>query len=450
MLLTKEVEVKPSGKSIQYYKDKGYDAKHHQPLMIKIEDLSRFSNIHISVLCDYCGKECSPRYVDYCNSIDIDGTYACSHCTIKKAEKTVQNKYGVKNYSSTKECREKVSNTLMKLYGISHISESEEFMKRKRENNMKKYGVEHTLQVKEFRDKGIQTNIEKYGVEHVLQNQEVKERMQNTVREKYGVPFVSQNLDIKKKIMQTNLEKYGYENVLSSPDIRKKISDTIKDVYNVDNVSQSDEIKQKKANTTLLHYGVEHPSLSKEIVEKRMNTLYKNGTTQTSKQQLYVFELCNKNYKNIKLNYPISYYNADICFIAEKIDIEIDFGGHNLQVKLGKITQEEFDRKELIRDRVIKKEGYKIIRIVSRKDRLPQDSTLLQMLSDAKQYFSETNHSWCTYDIDKSLLINAEHKDGIHYSFGELRTIKDSDISNISKNSDLAIENNNLSAVQTA
>ena len=34
MLLTKEVEVKPTGKMIQYYKDKGYDARHNELLKI--------------------------------------------------------------------------------------------------------------------------------------------------------------------------------------------------------------------------------------------------------------------------------------------------------------------------------------------------------------------------------------------------------------------------------
>lgn len=39
MLITKEVEVNPSGKSIQYYRNLGYDAKYHEPLIVKVEDL---------------------------------------------------------------------------------------------------------------------------------------------------------------------------------------------------------------------------------------------------------------------------------------------------------------------------------------------------------------------------------------------------------------------------
>lgn len=34
MLITKEVEVKPTGKMIQYYRDKGYNAKYNEQLFV--------------------------------------------------------------------------------------------------------------------------------------------------------------------------------------------------------------------------------------------------------------------------------------------------------------------------------------------------------------------------------------------------------------------------------
>ena len=54
MILTKEVEVRPTGKMIQYYKDLGYNAKYQQPLIVKVEDLSKGSYVNIEVLCDFC------------------------------------------------------------------------------------------------------------------------------------------------------------------------------------------------------------------------------------------------------------------------------------------------------------------------------------------------------------------------------------------------------------
>ena len=83
----------------------------------------------------------------------------------------------------------------------------------------------------------------------------------------------------------------------------------------------------------------------------------------------------------------------------------------------------------MVRSLVIKKEGYKQIEIVSRKDYLPSDEVLLQMLSDAKQYFSEFPiHSWITFDIDEGIVKNAECKEGCSYFYGELRKIKKYDL----------------------
>lgn len=373
-IIIKEVEVKPTGKMIQYYRDKGYDAKYNQLLIVNIDDLPEKSSIHIKVSCDYCGEECNPRYVDYCNSIEIDGTYACVHCAIHKAEKTTYKKYGVLNYSSTKECREKVSNTLMSRYGISHVSKSEKFLKRKCENNKLKYGVEHTLQVKEFRDKGIQTNLEKYGVENVLQCEEIKKRMMSTMQIKYGTPYASQNLEIKNKISNTNLDRYGYECVLSSPEIREKMT----------------------------------------------KTLYENSSQKSSRQQRYICNL----YNGI-LNFPIKYYSADIYLLYDNIIVEFDGSGHFLNVITGRETEKEHTQKEIIRYNVIKREGYKQMRIISDKDFLPSDQVLLQMLSESRQYFSDyPNHSWTEFNISTSTLRNAENKQGIPYDFGELRKIK--------------------------
>ena len=47
-----------------------------------------------------------------------------------------------------------------------------------------------------------------------------------------------------------------------------------------------------------------------------------------------------------------------------------------------------------------------------------------KMLEQAKQYFNATNHTWVAYDIDTSLVRNAENKEGVFFDFGELRKIK--------------------------
>ena len=56
-ILTKEVEVRPTGKMIKYYKDLGYNAKYNKPLIVKVKDLPRSSFVRVDVLCDYCKQE---------------------------------------------------------------------------------------------------------------------------------------------------------------------------------------------------------------------------------------------------------------------------------------------------------------------------------------------------------------------------------------------------------
>lgn len=226
-----------------------------------------------------------------------------------------------------------------------------------------------------------------------------------------------------KKAFKTFREKTGYDYPSQSPEIREKMIQSYINHYGVKNPQLSNEIREQTERTNLERYGYIAPCKSPEIKAKIAKTLYKNGTTPTSKQQIYLFNLYKQN-MNTLLNYPISYYVADICFPEEKIIIEYDGGGHDLRVTLGQLTQEEFDQKEIIRSSVIKGEGYKQIKIISRKDFLPSDEILFKMLFDAKDYFQKTFHSWIKYDIDNSLLFNAEHKNGIFYDYGILHTIK--------------------------
>ena len=222
----------------------------------------------------------------------------------------------------------------------------------------------------------------------------------------YGVDNPAKLEEVHERMAKTSLQRYGTMHPLQSKEIKEKQQQTVQNTYGVDNILKLSEVRKKVSQT-----------------------LYKNGTVPTSKQQFYVFNLYQSINSNVQLNYPIAYYNADICFPEEKLTVEIDFGGHNLSVKTGRLTQEEFNQKEIIRNNIIKREGYKQMRIISLNDKLPSDSILLQMLSEAKQYFLDyPEHSWIEFNISESTLRNAEHKQGIPYNFGSLRTVKDKEV----------------------
>ena len=208
------------------------------------------------------------------------------------------------------------------------------------------------------------------------------------------------------KRINTNLKKYGFANPAQFP-----------------------PIKAKQAKTMMERYGVSNPAQNAKLMQKIRNTMYQNGTAPTSTQQIGIYNRLKLLYPEAQINYPIGHkYSGDI--VIDNLDIEVDYGGHNLMVKLGTITQAEFDRKQLIRDKIVKAEGYKMIRLIADKERkIPSDKTLLEILEISKQYFKDyPNHSWIEWHIDDGIYKNAEHKDGVPYDFGELRRIRKEDI----------------------
>ena len=377
-ILTKEIEVIPSGRSLKHYQDLGYDAKCRKPLMVKVEDLSDGSNVKIQYLCDYCkGEVITIVYADYIRRTKEVNKMACRNCFTKKMEETTLLRYGASSYAKTNEFNETMKSVM----------------------------------------------DAKFKVQHYSQTQEYKEKWHNTCKERYGEDYRKQFIN---KAFETYRKKTGYDYPSQSPEVREKITKSYIIHYGVSNPQLSSEVRYQTEQTCLERYGYTTPLQSMEIKEKIAQTCYENGTVPTSKQQFYLFNLYKLIDSSIQLNYPISHFNADICFPVEKIDIELDCGGHNLSVKTGQLTQEQFDQKEIIRDKVIKKEGYKIIRIKSITNKLPQDHILFQMLLEAKQYFfNYPNHSWIEFDIDNSSVRNAENKKGVLYNYGELRIIKD-------------------------
>ena len=245
-------------------------------------------------------------------------------------------------------------------------------------------------------DKLRESNQLQYGVDYDVQRIEVKEKIHNSIKSHFGVDYTFQSKEIRDKAKQSVRDRYGCENVAQSEEVMQKIFNTNIQKYNVPVVTQNDEIRKKIALT-----------------------FYKNNTVCTSIQQKYIAEL----YK-LPLNYPICNWNVDLFDEVNNIVIEIDGGGHDIMVKQGKMSREEFIKKDRAREIVIRRAGYKICRIVSNKDKYPSDAVLLQMLFYTRQYFSDyPNHSWITFDIDEGIVKSAEYKDGVLFDYGKLRRI---------------------------
>jgi len=452
MLINDYVDVKVNSHTINKYKELGYEnVKLYETISVKVDDAPFNSRAKLKVKCDYCGEEFETSVFCYKTSIKTISKNACNkkECKSQKTKEINKLKYGVDNVMKLPEFKEKVKETNLEKYGSENPLSNPE-VKAKRDNTMlERYGTTIPLKNKDLLEKTHQTNIERYGVATPMESQELKMHYVKSIREKYGVDWISQNQDIRQKQIETCRKKYGVDNPLQSLDIQKKIERTNLEKYGVLNSLNSPEIRQKRdmimiekygsayalqnqdcmnklKQTNLERYGCECSLQNLEVREKSAKTLYKTGNVSTSKQQLYLYDLYNQNGR-FKLNYPISYYHADLCSTEEMLVIEYDGSGHQASVLYGLMTPEEFQRKEIIRSAVLKREGYKTMHITSTTDLLPSDTTLLQLLSYTRQYFSEyPNHSWINFSIDTSQVFNAENKEGIFFNYGELHRLKQS------------------------
>jgi len=120
-----------------------------------------------------------------------------------------------------------------------------------------------------------------------------------------------------------------------------------------------------------------------------------SGMIFSSKQQNYI-----NNIVNGKVNYFFERYYLDIALIDKKIYIEYDGGGHNILIKRGQITKEEFNKKQINRYIFLKSKGWKEIQIISSKDLLPDEELIKNLISKSIKYL-ENGHHVIKIDFDK-------------------------------------------------
>ena len=197
---------------------------------------------------------------------------------------------------------------------------------------------------------------------------------------------------------------------------------TNKERYNVPYVTQAECFIQKYKATVRQRYGVDSVLQLKEVRKKSAQTMYAGTSVRASKAQRHIFNLLKENNENVELNYHFDKFYLDIAFLDNLIFCEHDGQGHNLNVILGEISEEEFIKKEETRTSILINAGWKEMRIIStKKKKLPNDSVLLKMIYLAKEYLLNTNHLWIHINLDEQCFIFT--KDKIKVSFDSLKTI---------------------------
>jgi len=219
--------------------------------------------------------------------------------------------------------------------------------------------------------------------------------------------------EIRQKKINTNLERYGVEYPLQSEKIHNKTSKTYFEKTGFINPLGDPVIQERVKNSNLDKYGVKYPMQNKEVKEKQMVSLYRNGTSISSKGQNYIWSILGG-----ELNFLHYTSFLDVAFLDEKIYLEYDGGGHDLQVKIGNVTEQEFINKERKRWYALYNKGWKEIRIVSTKDKLPDEDKIKEIYKYAKEYLN-TGHSWIRFDIDNGIVKTSQFEE--EFDFGRLK-----------------------------
>lgn len=233
----------------------------------------------------------------------------------------------------------------------------------------------------------------------------------------YGVESIRHVKEVNEKIEATNINRYGVRNPFESAQIREKGIQTTIDNHGVDNYFKVDNFHSIQEKSMLEKYGYKHysedPIKSNSASRKRNETMYSKGNAPSSRQQNYIHDVVSG-----ELNYPVGVLMLDIAFPDEKIYLEFQGSGHDLDVKMGKATAEEFKKKEINRYYFLKKQGWKMIEIISTNDLLPYPKKIEEMIELSKEVCKES--SYIVFNLDDSTVkIKGAF---IDYSFGKVIT----------------------------
>lgn len=225
-------------------------------------------------------------------------------------------------------------------------------------------------QVKQEKTKN--TCLKRYGVDNPMKDVKVQERLNETLKERYGTNNLMELSETRQKIKETCLNKYGVENVLSLLENQDKSKRAIQEKYGAEKAFQVKEIREKAKETSRLKYGVDYALQNEDVRKQAQETLAKSGKVPISKPQKAIFDLLQKHYQNCFLNYPESMLSLDCAVFLDSVKIDIEYDGWYWH---------QDQQKDIKRDRVVQKMGYKVLRIKGSSN-IPKEEELLSQINE--------------------------------------------------------------------
>ena len=417
LIVPQTIKVRTGGKAYRYYKEKGYEfEKCGDIIEVDVIDLYPGSHEKVKIICDICGNESEIEYRHFIKSRKKGILVSCASdsCIKRKREDTCTKRYGVKYVVQSEEVKEKIKDT-----------------------NLERHGAENPFGSKEIQDKIKGTWQKNYGenITNPSQVQEIKDKIRATWQENHGKYITSpfQLESVREKSKQTWQKNYGVNNPMKNTAIQNKAKATCQEKYGGNAPTCSEEIQNKVKATNLERHGVEYPTQNEEIKNKALDSYQFNGTGPCSRAQRYVNYILNGT-----LNKRICGSLVDIYMEKENIVIEYDGHGHFLRdmINGNKTPTKKSLLYEKEREDKIINNGYRMIRFIATKDRIPSDEVILNLIEG----FKSSDFKVIRINFEEGT-IEKDYEEKSHHDFGKLRKITQKDLEKFEKQEENTSEN---------
>ena len=210
---------------------------------------------------------------------------------------------------------------------------------------------------------------------------------------------------------ETNMKLFGVTNTAYSKELMKKSGDKFKQNYGVGSKGHDDYVKRRK-ETNVKNCGNERGYVDKEDTQsRRVKTMFRNfdeatcrkGTRKAvSKEQVQICEYLDGILNGCVICDEKRYY-GDIVLDSDFIIIEYNGEGHRLFRKEGSNTL-NLNEIDLERDKILVSSNWKIIRLQSDRDHMPDKDKTDLILARCKEIFNSTDEKIIVVDTINDLI----------------------------------------------
>lgn len=168
---------------------------------------------------------------------------------------------------------------------------------------------------------------------------------------------------------------------------QQKARESMLEKYGTEHPLQVKEFVDKYENTCMERFGCKKHLASKDVRDKILNAYYKNGTCPTSSQQIIVRDMLREMYGDCDMNVP--------CGDSSLLDCVVVVDGIKVNVEYDGSYWHQDAQKDRRRDEFVKSQGYKVLRIKSRRS-IPTQEQLKEKID----YLVKDNQSYTELNLD--------------------------------------------------